>query len=60
MGLLAQTFNALERQSIIRDVQLFKVQIMEKHLLQTIISDMIIDQIENPQPLRKILGNVEQ
>jgi hypothetical protein len=33
---------------------------VEKHLLQSVISDMVIDQVENPQSLREILGNVEQ
>ena len=33
---------------------------MEEHLLQAVISDMVIDQVENPQSLREILGNVEQ
>ena len=33
---------------------------MEEHLFQPIISDMVIDQIQYPQSLRKIFGDVEQ
>ena len=40
---LVETLNALECQSVVRDVELFKIEIIKEHLLQAIISDMIVN-----------------
>lgn len=59
MGLLAETLDALEGEPIVGNVQLFQVQVVEEHLLQALISDVVVDQVEDPQSLREVFGDAE-
>lgn len=43
IGPLVETLNALEGQPVVRYVQLLQIEIVKEHLLQPIISDMIVD-----------------
>ncbi len=60
MCLLAETLNALEGESIVRDVELFQIQVVKEHLFQSLISDVIINQVEDAQSLSKLLRNIEE
>lgn len=61
VGVLIESFDALVSESVVGDVELVEVEIAAvEHLFEAVISDVVIDDVEGFEPLREVLGNVEE
>lgn len=60
VGLLVEALDALEGQLVVGDVQLLEVQVVEEHLLEAVVGDVVVDQVQDAQALREVLGDAEQ
>jgi superfamily I DNA/RNA helicase len=60
VGLLAEALDALEGESVVGDEELFEVEVVEEHLLQSLVRYVVVDEVQDAQALREILGDVEE
>lgn len=60
VGLLVEALDALEGELVVGDVQLLEVQVVEEHLLEPVVADVVVDQVQDPQSLREVLRDAEQ
>jgi hypothetical protein len=58
--LLAEAFDALEGESVVGDEELFEVEVVEEHLLESLVSDVVVDDVEDAEALREVLAEVEE
>jgi hypothetical protein len=61
MGVFIERFNSLMRKPVVGDIEFVKEQVATvEHLLQSVISDVVVDEVKHLKPLRKVFGNVEE
>ena len=58
--MFAEYFYAFRCEFIIGDVELFDIEMIEEHLFQSLISDVVIYKIQVLEPRVEILGYIKQ